>query len=135
MKKIIALILAVIMTFSLCTVAFAEGETETTAPDTSDVVDGGEGEAEAEPEAEGDFDWLLDLPFWTVGPAFKFAKIALKLVKVVVKLGMIFGLVDATDIIGQITDMINGAQNGEAEETTTVAPEVETTATTEPVIA
>ncbi len=125
MKKIIALILAVIMTFSLGTVAFAEGEVEdTTAPETSDTVtDGEEAGTEEEP---GDFDWLLDLPFWTVGPAFKFAKIALKLAKVVVKLGMVFGLIDANDIIGQITDMINGAQNGEVEETTT-EPVVDTT--------
>lgn len=126
MKKIIALILAVIMTFSITTVAFAEGEADdTTAPETSDVTTEG---AEDEAEEAGDFDWLLDLPFWTVGPAFKFAKIALKLAKVVVKLGVIFGLIDKDDIIGQITDMINGAQNGETEEEVT-EPVVETTAT------
>ena len=116
MKKIIALILALIMTFSLGTVAFAEGEVEdTTAPEVSDTVTD-----EGETEEAGDFDWLLDLPFWTVGPAFKLAKIALKFAKVAVKLGVIFGLIDTNDIIGQITDMINNAQNGESEGTTDV---------------
>lgn len=127
MKKIIALLLAVIMTFSLGTVAFAT-DAETPAADettTAAPSEGGEGESEAE---AGDFDWLLDLPFWTVGPALKFAKVALKLVVVFVKVGSIFGLVDTNDIIGQITDLIESSQNAEAEAETTVAPEAETTA-------
>lgn len=113
MKKFIALVLALIMTFSLCSVAFAEGEADTTAPETETTVPAeGEGEEEA-----GELDWLLDLPFWTVGPAFKFAKIALKLVKVFVKVAAVFGIVDTDEIVQQIIDMIANAENGE------VAPE------------
>lgn len=130
MKKIIALLLALIMTFSMGTVAFAEGEAE--GGDETVVTppsEGGEGESEAEGEEEteaSDFDWLLDLPFWTVKPAAKIAKIALKFVKIYVKLAIIFGVIDKNDIIGQIEDLIAGATGGEeAPETeeTPVAPE------------
>lgn len=125
MKKFIALVLALVMTFSLCTVAFAEGEAETTAPSVEDTTVPAEGE---ETEEAGELDWLLDLPFWTVGPAFKFAKIALKLVKVFVKVAAVFGIIDTGDIIQQIVDMIANAENGEAvPEETTVAPSVEDT--------
>ncbi len=115
MKKIIALILALIMTFSMGTVAFAEGTEidDTTAGETENTPNEG-GEGEAETEEAGDFDWLLDLPFWTVKPAAKIAKILLKFVKVFVKLAVIFGLVDTNDIIGQIEDLINGTVNGDA---------------------
>ncbi len=126
MKKIIALLLAVIMTFSLGTVAFA---TDAEAPAEDETTTVAEGEVTGTEEEEaGDFDWLLDLPFWTVGPALKFAKVALKLVKVFVKVGTIFGLVDTSDIIGQIVDLIASSQNAEGEAETTVAPEAETTA-------
>lgn len=118
MKKIISLLLALIMTFSLCTVAFATGdaaeETETTVAADAEVTEPAEEEA-------GDFDWLLDLPFWTVKGGAKVAKVFLKLAIVVVKVGSIFGLIDTDDIIGQITDLIESSQN--AEEETTVAPE------------
>lgn len=91
MKKIIALLLALIMTFSVATVAFATDaeatpDTETTAP---------EGETDVMGTIEdflGEYDWILDLPFGTVKPALKVAKIALKLVLVYVKICDVFGL-------------------------------------------
>lgn len=127
MKKIIALLLAVIMTFSLGTVAFAT-DVEAPAADETTTTAPAEGEDATTEEEAGDFDFLLDLPFWTVGPALKFAKVALKLVKVFVKVGTIFGLVDTNDIVGQIMDLIESSQNAEGEAETTVAPEAETTA-------
>ncbi len=120
MKKFLALVLALIMTFSVATVAFATEET-TAAPEQETTVAPEEG---AEEEA-GALDWILDLPVWTLGPAAKITKIALKLVKVVVKIAMAFGIIDTDEIIQEIVDMIvNG--NAPAEEETT-AP-VETTA-------
>ena len=124
MKKIIALLLAVVMTFSLGTVAFATdaGADETTSASTeNDATTAPEDDETKEEAPAGELDWLLDLPFWTVGPALKFAKIALKLVKVYVKLAIIFGIIDKDEITGQIMDMIQDAmaqQNGAAEPTT-----------------
>lgn len=122
MKKLISVLLAVLMMFSFVTVAFAEGEasdaagTETTAPETEST-----GDLAID---LGEYDWLLDLPFWTVGPALKFAKIALKLVNVYLKVAKIFGLVDkdmGDYIMDAIVGMIESAQNSEQ------APEAETT--------
>ena len=131
MKKIIALLLALIMTFSMGTVAFAEGEVaggdETVV--TPPPSEGGEGESEAEGTEDsilGEYDWILDLPFGTVKPALKVAKIVLKLAKVYVKLAIIFGIIDKDALMDQIGDFIGGLigdeQPPETEETP-VAPE------------
>ncbi len=122
MKKVISLLLAVLMAFSFVTVAFAEGDAEGTVPETSDVAPdaGDEGEEEGALDL-GEYQWILDLPFWTVGPALKFAKIAFKLVSVYLKVAKIFGLVeqDMSDMImGAIMDMIENSQNAENGEST-----------------
>lgn len=127
MKKLISILLAVLMLFSCVTVAFAEGEDA--APDT-EVTESVEGGAEEGEVDLGGFEWILDLPFWTVGPALKFAKIALKLVNVFLKVAKIFGLVekDMGDyIMDLLVGMIEDAQNGGQTEEPTTAPE-ETTA-------
>ena len=129
MKKIISLLLALLMAFSVVTVAFAtEGEaadesTATTAPADENEEEGAESVIDL-----GEYQWILDLPFWTVKPALKFAKIAFKLVKVYLKVGKIFGVVeqDMGDIIlGAISDLIENSMKGESAEETT---EVDTTA-------
>ncbi len=125
MKKIISLLLALVMVFSITTVAFAE---DTTVQDPETTTEATEGETEG--EEKDPLQFLLDLPFWTVKPMFKFAKIALKLVKVYVKIAVIFGIIDKNDIIGQIEDLIADNMNGGAEgEDVTDAPtgEEETT--------
>ena len=126
MKKVISLLLAILMAFSFVTVAFAEGEaTEDTNTEVADPNAPADGE-EA-PVDLGEFQWILDLPFWTVGPALKFAKIALKLVNVYLKVAKIFGLVeqDMSDmIIGAIMDMIENSQNAENGEEAPEAPVV-----------
>lgn len=110
MKKIIALLLALIMTFSMGTVAFAEGEaagndeTVVTPPAEEEGTD----EEDAEESLLGEYDWILDLPFGTVKPALKVAKIVLKLAKVYLKLGIIFGIIDKEAFMQQIGDFIGG---------------------------
>ncbi len=89
MKKIIALLLTLIMTFSLASVAFAtEGEVAPEAPETEadgSVVDKAE-------ELLGEYSWILDLPASSLKPALKIAKILLKFLKVYVKICSAFGL-------------------------------------------
>lgn len=138
MKKLLSVLLAILMAFSAVTVAFAT-DAEADATTTEAAVDEEatapvEGEEGEEGEQDfGDLQWILDLPFWTVGPAFKFAKIAFKLVNAYLKVAKIFGIVDkdmGDMLVDIISDMIKNSQNGEEapEESTTVAPVVTTTA-------
>ena len=130
MKKVISLLLAVLMTFSFVTVAFAE---DAAAPEDVEATAPAEGEGNFTDNIDlGEYQWILDLPFWTVGPALKFAEIALKLIRVYLKVGKIFGLVEK-DMDDMIIEAIKGmiensqnAENGEAdvEEATTLPAEL-----------
>ena len=127
MKKVISLFLALLMAFSLVTVAFATDAEPTTEPTTAAPVEGEGDEADSIIPDLGEFDWILDLPFWTVGPALKFAKIAFKLVSAYLKVAKIFGIVDKDMedmILDAVLGLIESANNGgeTVEETTTVAP-------------
>lgn len=137
MKKIISLLLAVLMIFSAATVAFAtEGEATTDELTTVPVEGGSEDVTIDIGDLDlGEYDWILDLPFWTVGPAFKFAKIAFKLVSVYLKVAKIFGLVeqDMDDmILDVLLGLIEDAENGgeQTEEPSTEAPSEEAPTTT-----
>ncbi|MDO4381115.1 MAG: hypothetical protein Q4D20_09605 [Clostridia bacterium] len=106
MKKVIALVLAMIMLFSTGMVAFAAdvpAEGTTAASDADDSFD------------------PMDLPAWMVPVALKLAKVALKLAKVFVKIATIFGIVDKGDLVNKITDFINSIvkPGGDAEVSTT----------------
>ncbi|MBO5937622.1 MAG: hypothetical protein J6Q79_08460 [Clostridia bacterium] len=112
MKKIISLLLALIMTFSVATVAFAEDAAAPEEPAENESVVG------SIEEALGDYAWILDLPFETVGPALKIAKIALKFLKVYWKLCEVFHLdpmETAKGIIEFITDLADKEQAPETE--------------------
>ena len=137
MKKIIALLLALIMTFSVATVAFAteaeapEADTETTAPETPEE----EKLSDQLGAMLGEYEKLLDLPFGVVGPALKIAKIALKFLKVYLKICDVFHL-DPVDTAYAIFDYVGGVLEdngveipGTGEEAPEEAPaEPETTA-------
>lgn len=104
MKKIIALLLALLMTFSVATVAFAAEETAPAETETTEEIDLGE------------YQWLLDLPLWTVGPGLKIAKIALKFVKLYLKLSSLINNVPDEVVDGvekAITEMIEKSQQAE----------------------
>ena len=129
MKKIIALLLALVMTFSVVTVAFAaddaagDATTTTAAPETDEDTDG---EFNIEDIDLGEFSWLLDLPLWTAKPLLKVAKIALKFVKVYLKLSEVVGNIPdgVADVLEQIIkDTIANAEKSEetAPEATTAA--------------
>ena len=128
MKKIIALLLALVMTFSVVTVAFAaddsgDATTTTAAPVTDEDTDG---EFNIEDLDLGEFSWLLDLPLWTAKPLLKVAKIALKFVKVYLKLSEVVGNIPdgVADVLEQIIkDTIANAEKSEetAPEATTAA--------------
>lgn len=137
MKKIIALLLALIMSFSVVTVVFAtdaeapEADTETTAPaetpeedaTISDQLD----------EMLGEYNWILDLPFGVVPPALKIAKIALKFLKVYLKICDVFHL-DPVDTAYAIFDYVSGAIEDSGIEIPGVGEETEPE-TTEPAAA
>lgn len=110
MKKVIALILAIIMTLSIGVVAFAADETPaeptTTATET--------GDEEFNP---------MDLPAWLIPVALKLGKIALKIAKVFVKIATAFGIINSGDIIEKITDFINGIQKPDTKPEATTAPQ------------
>lgn len=131
MKKIISVLLALLMLFSTATVAFAADETAaletTTTVPAGEGSEGGESEATPEdpkaPESAEDLLAMIEGMSWTeIKFALKVAKIAVKLVLVLDKLGF----VDLTPIKnailefawGMIKDYIDQSQ---AEETTTVA--------------
>ncbi len=113
MKKFLALVLALIMTFSLASVAFAADVDAVPEVETTVAPEAG--------EEEGALDWILDLPVWTLGPAAKVTKIALKLVKVVVKIAIAFGIIDTDEIIQEIVEMIMNSNNPSEEATTAPA--------------
>ena len=126
MKKFIALLLALLMTFSVATVAFAADATtdedvSATSPSTEEGADNALG------FDLGEFSWILDLPLWTAKPLLKVAKIALKFVKVYFKLSELVGNIPdgVADQLEQIIkDTIAKAEQDSAEPETTTAAAV-----------
>lgn len=100
MKKVIALVLAIIMTLSIGVVAFAADE----AP--------AEPATKVEEATEEQFN-PMDLPVWLIPVALKVGKIALKIAKVFVKIATIFGILDSGDLVEKITSFIEGLQKPE----------------------
>ena len=114
MKKLISLLLAMLMIFSVATVAFAADAD----PEDPAVVDT-EGDEDA---AEEDSFEFTDLPFWTVKAGFKVAKIVLKLAKAFLKVASALGLVDTQELLQGLIDQITAAQEGESGDGETTNP-------------
>lgn len=134
MKKVISILLAVLMLFSTATVAFAAEET-TTAPETETTAPvEGEGEATDEepkaPESAEDLLAMIEGMSWTeIKFALKIAKIAVKLVLVLDKLGFVDLTPIKTAILDMAWDLIKDyVDQNQAEEETTVADETTTEA-------
>lgn len=133
MKKVISILLAVLMLFSTATVAFAAEETTAPETETTAPVEG-EGEATDEepkaPESAEDLLAMIEGMSWTeIKFALKIAKIAVKLVLVLDKLGFVDLTPIKTAILDMAWDLIKDYVNqNQAEEETTVADETTTEA-------
>lgn len=85
MKKVLALLLAIMMMFSVATVAFAEGETVYDGKTAEQIID----EFTAFITENSD---EIKMAASSAGPILKFASFALKFVKVYVKICGVFGV-------------------------------------------
>ena len=99
MKKIIALLLALIMTFSVATVAFA---TEAEAGDTPVVEDATDAKLK---EMLGEYAWILDVPASAIAPALKLAMFVLKIAKIYIKICGVFNL-DPVATAGKLVEFV-----------------------------
>ena len=113
MKKIISVFLAIVMIFTVTTIAFAaEDPTDEPTVDESTTV-------ESEETTGGILDNVEDLPLWTVKVGLKVGKVIIKIVAVIVKVGMALGLIDSDELLQKVKDMFGGNTDEVPEETTT----------------
>ncbi|MCQ2463842.1 MAG: hypothetical protein MJ177_10675 [Clostridia bacterium] len=108
MKKFIAVLLAVLMTLSMGSVAFvamAEGD-EIPQDETSETAGGID-------LSNISLEDLEDLPMWQVKGAAKIIKI---IAKIALKIGMVLiklGIIDVQDVVDFVTGLMNGADTPE----------------------
>ena len=107
MKKLISILLALLMIFSIGTVAFAADGDGTEDPAVVDTED---------PAADEDSFEFTDLPFWTVKAGFKLGKVVLKLAKAFLKVADALGLIDVSEMLQGLSDQITASQEGEGAE-------------------
>lgn len=105
MKKLLALLLAALMIFSMGVVAFAEGEDTNEDPAVVDVED-------TEGEAEEEFD-IMDMPLWSVKAGAKIAKVVIKIALAFLKVASKLGLVDVEELMQGLIEQYGGALEGE----------------------
>ena len=98
MKKLIALFLALLMIFTVATVAFAADETpEDPATTTTEEPTDEEG-------AEGEFD-IMNIQIWQAKFGLKVGKILLKLVKAAVKVLIALRIIDKDEIADMVINL------------------------------
>lgn len=108
MKKILSVLLAVIMMFTVMSVAFAEDATDVSDESTTVA-------AEEDTTADDSAFNIDDLPVWVLKVGPKFAKVILKIVSIFVKIAFKLGLIDSEAIIDQISSAL--ASTAPAEDT------------------
>ena len=116
MKKIISILLALLMVFSVGTAVFAaDGADDTPAAvdqqdeGALDVQDEGADSPTTAPEETTTektdiLEQIKDMPVGEAKALLKIGKVVLKLVKVFVKLGMKFGLIDTDDLVNKVAE-------------------------------
>ena len=115
MKKILSILLALVMIFTMTTIAFAAGEDDSNEPDVSvseneDDTTKGSG--------------LEDIPLWQVKVGAKVGKVIVKIVIAFVKVGLALGIIDSDELIQKVKDMF-GITDEDSSEPTTAAPTAE----------
>lgn len=118
MKKVISVLLAILMVFSVMTVAFAADEPTPEEPQQEETT-------------EGEFNFE-DIPLWQIKVGVKVGKIVLKIAKAFVKVAMALGIIDSDDILNVIKDLVSnisgGAVGGEETPVETPTPDTPITA-------
>lgn len=98
MKKVLSVLLAIVMMFTVMSVAFAE---DTAASDETTTV-----AADEETTGEDGAFNVDEIPVWVLKVGPKFAKVILKIVSIFVKIAFKLGLIDSEAIIDQISSAL-----------------------------
>ena len=126
MKKLISVLLAILMLFSIVTVAFAAEDATPDAPAVSEENKDENKDENSNPlkdmNTEDIMSYLENMSWTEIKFALKIAKIAVKLILVLDKLGFVDVVEPIKNaLLDMIWDMIEDSVNGDAEQ----APEVE----------
>lgn len=126
MKKLISVLLAILMLFSTATVAFAAEDATPDAPAVSEENKDENKDENSNPlkdmNTEDIMSYLENMSWTEIKFALKIAKIAVKLILVLDKLGFVDVVEPIKNaLLDMIWDMIEDSVNGDAEQ----APEVE----------
>lgn len=105
MKKLLCVFLAVVMMFTMTTVAFAVDPAPADSTTTAD-------EETTVPQEH--------IPFWQVKVGLKVGKIIIKITKALVKVGMALGLLKSDELLQKVMEMFGQLQT--PSEPTTQAP-------------
>ena len=126
MKKLISVLLAILMLFSTATVAFAAEDATPDAPAVSEENKDENSNPLKDMNTEDIMSYLENMSWTEIKFALKIAKIAVKLILVLDKLGFVDVVEPIKNaLLDMIWNMIEDSVNGDAEQ----APEVEESTT------
>ena len=127
MKKIIALLLALVMAFSVTTVAFAAGENESSEPAAEETTVPAEGDGDKSLEdmnAEELIEYVMNLP---AGPTLYALKAVIKVAKIAIKIALVLDkihIIDLSPIKNAIFEMVADMIRDALKDQETTDPEV-----------